>query len=162
MSTTGSCIGWPLRLAADDVALLDRRRAVGDQARLGGGAAHVEADGALDAEQRRQPAGADHAGDRAGFHHRDRLLLRESHRHHAAVRAHDVDLAAEPLGSRRRPFEPAEIALHARTDEGVERGGRGALVFAILAHDLVRQRDEQLRVRGAQDFADAALMRGLA
>ena len=32
------------RFAADDVAVLDRRNALGDQARLGGGAAHVEAD----------------------------------------------------------------------------------------------------------------------
>ena len=41
--------------AADHVAVLDRRNAVGDQARLRGGAAHVEADGALDAHQRREP-----------------------------------------------------------------------------------------------------------
>src|SRR5947207_2586313 len=54
----------PRRLAADHVALLDRRRAVGDQARLGGGAAHVEADGALEPEHVGEPPCADHAGDR--------------------------------------------------------------------------------------------------
>ncbi len=49
--------------AADHIALFDRGRAVGDQAGLGGGAAHVEADGALEAEHAGEPSGADHAGD---------------------------------------------------------------------------------------------------
>ena len=31
---------------------------------------------ALEPEQRGKPSGADHAGDGARFHHRDRLLLR--------------------------------------------------------------------------------------
>jgi hypothetical protein len=53
------------RLAADHIAFLDGGLAVGDQARLGGGAAHVEADGALDAEHGGQATRADHAGDRA-------------------------------------------------------------------------------------------------
>ena len=101
--------------------------------------------------------GADDAGDRAGFHHRHRLLLRQAHRHHAAVGAHDVDLAAE-LFVAQVAFEPAEIGLHARADEGVERGGRGALVFAVFADDLVGQRHEQLGIGRPENFADAALV----
>ena len=50
---------------ADNVAFFDRRNAVGDQRRLGGGAAHVEADDACDAENLRDAPGADHAGDRS-------------------------------------------------------------------------------------------------
>ena len=50
--------------AADHVALLDRRRAVGDQACLGGGAAHIEADGTLEPEHAGKAARPDHAGDR--------------------------------------------------------------------------------------------------
>ena len=34
-------------------------------------------------------------------------------------------------------LQPAQIGLHTRADESVERGGRGALVFAIFAHYLV-------------------------
>src|SRR4051812_43146725 len=124
------------RLAADDVAVFDGRDAVGDQACLRRGAAHVEADAALDAHQRREPARTDNAGDRAGFHHRHRLLLGETHRHHAAVGAHDVDLAAELLVAQ-VVLQPAQIGLHARADESVERGGRGALVFTIFAHYFV-------------------------
>ena len=91
---------------ADDVAFLDRRDAVGDQRRLRGGAAHVEADGALDAEKSRDASGADHAGDRPGFHHRDRRAPRLADRHGAAVRAHDGDLPgkARLVGEL---FEPA-------------------------------------------------------
>ena len=89
---------------ADHVALLDRRDARRDQRALGGRAAHVEADRALDADEARQPSGADHAGDRPRFHHRHRLAPRLADRHGAAVRAHDRDLAgkARPL---REAFE---------------------------------------------------------
>ena len=143
---------------ADHIAFLDGRNPLGDEARLGGGAAHVEADRALDAEQRREAPGPDHAGDRPRLHHRDRLLLRQSDRHHAAVGAHDADLAREPLGPQ-KVLEPPQIGLHPRSHEGVERGGRGALVFAVFAHDLVRQGDEERGRRLAQDLADAPLMR---
>jgi len=36
----------------------------------------------LEAEHGGKTAGTDHAGDRTGFHHGDRLLLRGADRHH--------------------------------------------------------------------------------
>ena len=67
-------------------------------------------------------------------------------------------LPSKLLGAQ-EAFEPAQIALHARPDERVDGGGRGALVFAIFAHDLVRQRDEAIGIGRAQNLADAPLMR---
>jgi hypothetical protein len=145
-------------LVADHVALLDRRQAVGDQRGLGGGAAHVEADGARDAEAAGKMAGADHAGDGARLHHRDRLAARLRDRHGAAVRAHDRDLAGEFLAAREL-LETAEIAADARADIGVEHGGRGALVFAELAQDLVAERHEHLRAEAAQRRTRSDLVR---
>src|SRR5690606_26260814 len=99
-------------------------------------------------------------GDRARFHHRDRLLLRHLDGHDAAVRAHDVNLAAEGAVAQ-MVLQAFQIAFYARPDEGVERSGRGALVFAVFAQNLVRQRDEEVWTRLAQDFAHTALMRGV-
>src|SRR5579863_488315 len=125
----------------DDVAFLDRRDTIGDQRRLRRGAAHVEADGAFDADNLRDTPGADHAGDRAGFHHRDRRATRLAGRHGAAVRAHDGDLPGK-AGLIRELLQPAQIAADARSDESVEHGRRSAFIFAKLAQDFMAQRDE--------------------
>ena len=71
-----------------------------------------------------------------------------------------MHLAAEVLAAQ-IGFQRVEIIAHARADEGVERGGRGALVFAELAQDLVAERDEERGVHAAQDVADDLLMRGV-
>ncbi len=69
----------------------------------------------------------------------------------------DVDLAGEVFAAQER-LETAQIALHARAHEGVQRGGGGALVFAVFAHDLVRQRHEQIGRGRADQLADAPLV----
>ena len=102
--------------------------------------------------------GADHAGDRPGLHHGDRIAPRLRDRHGAAVRAHDGDLAGEVLLAR-ESLEARQIARHARAHIGVERGGRGALVLAELAQDLVAQRHEQGRRLAAQRLAGRDLVR---
>ena len=81
-------------IAADIIARRHGRLAVADQACLGGGAAHVERDDVAVAELLADLRRGDDAADRAGFHHRHRALLRDFRRHHAAVGAHDGEIAA--------------------------------------------------------------------
>ena len=82
-------------IAADIVAGRHGRLAVAHQARLGGGAAHVEGDDVRRAERAPDPGRRDNAADRPGLHHRGRALGRDFGRHHAAVRAHDRERAAK-------------------------------------------------------------------
>ena len=82
-------------IAADVVAGRHGRLAVADQARLGGGAAHVERDDVGEAERLPDLRRRDDAADRTGLHHGDRPLGRDLRRHHAAVRAHDREIAAK-------------------------------------------------------------------
>ena len=46
-------------------------------------------------------------------------------------------------------FEVADVALHAGSEIGVERDGGGALVFAELGKDLVRERNGQAEAEQA-------------
>jgi hypothetical protein len=85
------------------------------------------------------------------------LLLRQRDRHHAAVGAHHLDLAAEARAAQ-IGFQPPQIALHPRSDIGVQHGCRGALIFAVFAQDFVRKRDEQVRHHLTQNRADALFM----
>jgi hypothetical protein len=147
-------------LVADHVALLDRRDAGADQRAFGRGAAHVEADRALDAQQLGQSSGADHAGDRARFHHRHRLAPRLRDRHGAPVRAHDRDPAGKAR-LLREAFETSEVAGNARTDKGVEHRRGGALVFAEFAQNLVAQGHEQRGEMAPQHGAGRGLVRGV-
>ena len=147
-------------MIADDIAIFNRRLAARDQRGLGGGAAHVEADALLEAQMRRKATGADHAGNGSGFHHGHRLQARLIERHNAAVGAHDMHLPAEVLAAQ-IGFQRVQIIAHARAHESVERGGRGALVFAELAQDLVAEGDEERGVHAAQDVADDLLVLGV-
>nr|WP_254701497.1 hypothetical protein [Neorhizobium galegae] len=54
------------RLFTDHVTDFDSRRSIGAQGRLGGRAARVETDAALEAGQLGETSGADHPGNRAG------------------------------------------------------------------------------------------------
>ena len=53
------------------------------------------------------------------------------------------------------PFEIAEILAHLRTDVGVGRHRRGALVFAVLPRQLMGSADKELRIGFVQDLAHA-------
>ena len=55
----------------------------------------------------------------------------------------------------------AHIAADLRADIGVHHRRRHALVLAILAQDLVRQRDEAAGQRGLDDLAGDALVLGI-
>ena len=147
-------------VAADVIAGRQRRLAVADQARLGGGAAHVEGDDVGEAERRADLRRGDDAADRAGFHHRHRPLGRDLRRHHAAVRAHDREVAAKADAAEAR-LQALHIAADLRPDIGVHHRRRHALELAVLAQDLVRQRQIGVRQRLADHRAGRALVLGI-
>ena len=148
------------RVAADVITLGDRDLAVLDEARLRRRAAHVERDQILVAESRADLRRRDHAADGAGLHHRDRQRPRRVRRHHAAVRLHDQEAPGE-----RVRFEPlahaADVAARLRADVGVHHGRGRALVLAVFAHDLVRERHVGASERGAQDAPHLDFVNGV-
>ncbi len=129
----------------------DLRRAAGDQADIGRGAAHVEAQDLVEPERGRDMGGGGDAGRRARQRHGERSPCGGFGRGHAAGRMHDMQARALHL-----PLQPVEVAGGDRHDRGVEHGGRRALELAGLGIDLVRQRDE--RQRGRQRLTDGPLM----
>ena len=76
----------------------------------------------------------------------------------AAGRSHDGDVAAVARG-RQAVAQVAQIALHARGDVGVERGGEEARVLAVLRQHIDRGADQASRQRRAQQFPRRAFMR---
>jgi hypothetical protein len=151
---------------ADDEAEVDaglcrqRALAVRDQRHVEARAAHVAGDDV------REPRGL---GDvRRGDHPRRRPRERGAHRpsarrrgvHHAAVRLHDQELAAEAaLGERR--LEPREVARDLRLEVGVE-GRRGEpLELADLGQDVARCGDVIVRPEAAQHLDRRPLVRGV-
>ncbi len=147
-------------IATDVVARRHHRLAVPGEARLGGGAAHVEGDDARLVAPRYQSRAGDDAGGRAGFDQRRRALHRRAQPHDAAAGMHHLDLAGDAdRGQPRR--QRAGIVAHDRADIGVHHRGRHALELAILAQDLVREREIGIRQRGADHLASDALVLGI-
>ena len=131
----------------------DQRRAVLDQAGLGGGAAHVEGHQPVDAEQFGIMAGGERTGSRAALDHPHRVLARRLGPDHAAGGQHDQRRVGEALAA--QPVaETLEIGLRDRHRIGVHRRGRGALIFADLRRDLRGGADEdavELARQGGRD-----------
>ena len=88
-----------LVVAADQRLRGGQRLALVDDAGLGGGAAHVEGDGVLDAERVAERLRADHAGGRPGLQHADALVLRLRRLVEPAGRLHDQERAVEPFAA---------------------------------------------------------------
>ena len=95
-----------------------------------------------------------------GFHHRHRPLGRDLRRHHAAVRAHDRQIALEADAAEAR-LQALHIAADLRPDIGVHHRGRHPLELAILAQDVVRQRQIDARHRLPDHRAGDALVLGI-
>ena len=95
-----------------------------------------------------------------GLEREDRPLLRVLRSHHAAGRLHDLQRPVDPIPSRPRP-DPVDVAAHQRPHVGVHDRRRGALVLALLAQDLARERDVRLRELLGQDRAEAQLVLGV-
>ena len=148
------------REAADVVALGDVGGALPQQGGLSGRPAHVERDRVGDSARGCDGTGRDHAADRPRLHHHDRLVAGDVEGHHAPVGLHDQGAAAEATGAE-HALEIIEVAAHPRPDVGVHRRGGDALVLAVLAQDLVRQREVELRSDLADEGADALLVGGV-
>ena len=145
-------------VAAVDLELRrDQRLAVRDHARLGGGAAHVEGEEVLVAEEHAVVGGGEGAGGGAGLDEPDGIAAARLGLAEAAVRLHDEEPPAdadpaEPVA------EPPQVALRQALHVDVgERRGR-ALVLADLRHELARQRHRDLGERLAEDPPHQALV----
>ena len=95
-----------------------------------------------------------------GFHHRHRPLGRHLRRHHAAVGAHDREIALEADAAQAR-LQALHIAADLRPDIGVHHRGRHPLELAVLAQDVVRQRQIDARHRLLDHRAGDALVLGI-
>ena len=102
----------------------------------------------------------DDAADRSRFHHRRRPLGGDLRRHHAAVRAHDRERAAKADLAEAR-IQALHVAADLRADIGVHHRRRHPLELAILAQDLVRQREIGAGHGGAHHLAGDALVLGI-
>ena len=146
--------------AADLVLAAARDGAVLDQRRLRGRAAHVEGEQVVDAELLAHPAGGDDTGCGTRLEREDRPLLRVVRGHHAAGGLHDLERPIDPDPVEAGP-NPVDVRGHQRPHVGVDDRGRGALVLALLAQDLARERDVRLRQLLGQDRAEALLVLGV-
>ncbi len=145
------------RAAADLVLGGDGDLAVGDQARLGGGAAHVERNQIGEAELRPGEAGRDDPRRRPAFDRHRRHAQSLGHFEHATARPHYVKRRqAEP---HRRALEPVEIGGKQGADIGAHCRRADPLELADLRQDLARQVDADPGQCGPQSLAEAALMR---
>ena len=116
------------------------RRAVVDQADLGGGAAHVEAEHAVEAALGGDAAGQNGATRRPRLDQANREADCGLQRRQATARHHHQQRAGETrLGQPGR--QAGEIACHARLHIGIGAGRRQALVFANLGAHLGGQGD---------------------
>ena len=86
--------------------------------------------------------------------------LRVVRGHDAAGRLHDLQRPVEPDPVEAGP-DPVDVRGHQRPHVGVDDGGRGALVLALLAQDLARERDVHLRQLLGEDRAEAPLVLGV-
>ena len=147
-------------VTADIVARRHGRLALAHQAGLRRCAAHVERDDVAKAERAADLRRGDDAADRAGFHHRHRALGRDLRRHHAAVRAHDREITGKAdLAEALR--EARHVAADLRPDVGVDHRGRHPLELAVLAQDLVRQRQVRVGDLPADHLAGDLLVLGV-
>ena len=133
----------------------DLRLAVQDQADIGGGAAHVEADGALQPERAGHAAGGGDAGGGTGRGEAERQAAQRLRRCHAAGGMEQV----QPGRLRLRPLQVVEIGRRQRHDAGAQRRRRHALILPRFRVDPVRERDEG-KAR-AQPLAQRLLVGGV-
>ena len=141
--------------AAEGAVARDLRRAALDQADIGGGAAHVEADGALDPQRPGHAAGRGHACGGARGGKSERQVAQRRRRSHAARGVEEV----QPGVSGLLRLQVVEISRRQRHDAGAQRRGRRPLVLPRLGIDPVRERDEGEAL--AQPRAQGLLVRGV-
>ena len=133
-----------------------RHLAAGDQARLGGGAAHVETQQVGATELATGERGGDHPGGGARFHRRRRHRQRRLGLHDPAAGAHHVQARQAEAGD--RILQPAQVGGEQRADHGADRGGAGALELADLGQHLGGEEHPHIGQCGAQGGAKAAFV----
>ena len=142
---------------------LERVREVGlavlDEAGLGGGAAHVEAQQAVFAHAAGEPRAGQRACRRAALHEPDREAGGVVGRDHAAVRQHHQHRTAEP-GRRQPLLELVEVGADHRHRRRVACGRDHARVLADLRRHLAGDAHRHAEL-GAQVVGDDALVGGI-
>jgi hypothetical protein len=126
--------GPPVSL--DPVVGHDPHAATLDQRALRGRAADVEREDVRIPDQPSELRGAPEAARRAALDHGDRDALDMVERVDAAVRLHDVRLAAEAV-PRETLVQPAQVPLGDGLHVGRQHCGAAALVLPPLPRDLV-------------------------
>ena len=143
-------------LAADLVLGGRLDAAVLDEARLGGGAAHVEGDEVRASDLLAEALRGDDPGRGSGLDggggHPERL----GHVQDPAVRPHDVERGEIELGERGR--QAFEVGGEHRSDVGAHRGRARALELPDLGQDLAREEDRDAGQRRPQPFTDPPLV----
>ena len=146
-----------------DAEVADRRLAPDRRLRLlaerhvGRRAAHVEREDVVVAGLARDVERARDAAGRPGEHAVDRVPRRLARRHHARVRAQDVDVGrrAEPVSSDCRLLD---VVRHPRPHVGVHARGQRPLVLAELGQHVRGERDREARVQALDDLGDLLLV----
>ena len=103
----------------------------------------------------------DDARRRPRLEREDGTQLRVVGGHHAARRLHDRErcvLQPDPVEA---GADAVDVRRHQRTHVGVDHRRRRALVLALLAQDLARERDRRLGKLLGEDLADALLVLGV-
>ena len=129
--------GLAQRPSAEGAVARDLRLAVEDQADIGGGAAHVEADGTLDSKRARHTARCSDAGRRARGGEAERQVAQGFGRCHAAGGVEEVQAGFLRLC----PLQIVHVRRRQRHDSGAECRRRRPFVLAGLGIDPVRERD---------------------
>ena len=135
----------------------DRRLAMRDQAKLGGGAAHVEGQHASLAGDPAEFGGGDGACGRAGLDQAHRQLGGAAARNQSARGRHPENLAVNALLGE-LALEMGHVAGHLRTGIGIDDGRRGAVELANLRADFRGQRHKDVRVFLTQESRNALLV----
>ena len=138
----------------------EERRVVVDEADLGGGAAHVEGEDAVEVERFGEAAREDGAARGARLHQADREARGGGNVRQAAPGSHHQERAAEAaLGEGCRQVR--QVARHQGPDVGVGARRREAFELADLRAHLGRQGDGDVRQAFGQERADAAFVGGV-
>ena len=120
----------------------ERGLAVDDDRDVGRGAAAVAGEHPVEAGDPGDQRGAERAGGRAGQHGGDRLVHDLVGAQHAAVRLHDVERHLAPAVLLEPATDVGDVAAQPRLHRGVDEGGHGALVLAVLPQHLAGDGDD--------------------
>ena len=134
------------------------RLGIVDQADLGGRAAHVEGEHAVERALPGDVACEDGAAHRPGFDEANGEADRRPDVGDAAAGEHDEERTVE-TGLAQASLQVAQVARHHRLNVGIGTGGRETLVLAHLRRDLGGKGDGEVRQRVLQDRAHTALVR---